>query len=64
MSSHRTRSLTTQITQARRELQRARRDRDNPAADRAERRMNALLDQLLALGTMATASEPVRLAVA
>lgn len=57
MSTQRTRSLTTQITQARRELQRARCDADELAAARAERRMNALLDQLLALGTLAAASE-------
>lgn len=62
MSTYRTRSLTTLIAQARREQQRARFDSDQQAADRAERRMNALLDQLLALGVMAAASEPVGVA--
>lgn len=62
MSTYRTRSLTTLIAQARREQQRAGFDSDQQAAERAERRMNALLDQLLALGVMAAASEPVGIA--
>lgn len=62
MSTYRTRSLTTLIAQARREQQRATFDSDQQAAERAERRMNALLDQLLTLGVMAAASEPASIA--
>ncbi|MFO7192193.1 MULTISPECIES: hypothetical protein [Thermocrispum] len=49
MNSPRIRVLTMQIAMARRELQRARCDRNPEAAARAERRMNALLDQYIAL---------------
>lgn len=44
-------SLTNLIRQAHRDLQRAREDGDELSAERNERRMNALLDQLVALSS-------------
>jgi hypothetical protein len=57
MRTKRTKILTIQISVARRELQRARCDGDIDAAERAERRMNALLDQLITLRAPEPAEE-------